>query len=198
MTINLTGGTRVKLNTTLPFTTDVAAETPVENANAIEIRVANPNYAPPAFNVTADITISDPNLVASVSGGFADVRVGDVLSNANITTGSGTVITKTDDDNITLDQNGTATAPGEVVAVTPGTIKATYYYLVLDHAFAASKVTITPTIYVFDGTKVMEGGSFDNDDNAMIVDASGNTQFANVTIDLDAFYTNARTPRTDT
>lgn len=198
MTINLTGGTRVKLNTSLPFTTDVAAETPVENGNKVEIRVANPNYAPPAFNVTADITISDPNLVASVSGGFADVEVGDVLSNANITTGSGTVITKTDDDNITLDQNGSATAAGETVTVTPGTIKATYYYVELDHSFAASKLTITPTIHVFDGTKVIEGGSFDNDDNAAISDASSSTTFANVTIDLDAFYTNARTPRTDT
>lgn len=194
MTINLTGGTRQKLDITLPFTTDLQAQTPVENGDNIEVKVVNPTYAPPGFNVLGDITISDPNIVGT-GNAFADVAIGDVISNANITTGSGVVIAKADDNNITLDQNGASTMAGETLAVAPGTIAATYYIVELAHVFSGSTLTVTPTIHCFDGSKTVEGASLDDADNLTIADASSSQVYTAKQINLDTFYTNARTPR---
>ena len=196
MTLTISGGTRPKLSTSLAFSTALAAENPVETSNYFTIKVKNPNFAPTEFTVTADITTAS-DTITTTNGGFANIRVGDVLNSTSLDTDS-VVVSKTVDNNtIVVDLDATGTATGETVTVTPGTIAATYYYVKLEHEFTGSKLKITPTLYLFDGTKVAEGGTLDNSDNATINDYASIQQYTATTIDLDTYYTNARLPRTN-
>ena len=196
MTLTISGGTRPKLSTSVSLSTSLAAENPVETSNYFTIKVKNPNFVPTEFTVTANITTSS-DTITTTGGGFSNIRVGDVLNSTSLDTDS-IVLTKSVDNNtITVDVVATGTATAETVTVTPGTIAATYYFVKLEHEFTGSKLKITPTLYLFDGTKVSEGGTLDDSDNATINDYSSIQQYTATTIDLDTFYTNARLPRTN-
>lgn len=196
MAISLTGGSRAKLNQTLTFSTSVAALTPIEDTNKILIPVHNPTFAADEFTVTADLTNTSADVVGT-NNAFANVRVGDVVTNANITGGTATVIAKTDNNNIELSAVATGDASGETLTITPGTIGSTFYIMELKNELTGSKLKITPTLYYMDGTKVLDGTVLDDKDNATVTDAAGSQVYSAFTIDLDAFYTNARNARKD-
>jgi len=196
MTLTISGGTRPKLSTSLSLSTNVTADNPVETSNYFSVRVKNPSFTPAEFTVTANITTAS-DTITTTNSGFANIRVGDILNSTSLDTDS-VVLTKSVDNNtITVSLDATGTATGESITVTPGTIAATYYYVKLEHEFTGSKLKITPTLYLFDGTQVAEGAALDNDDNALISNATSTQACTPVTIDLDTYYTNARLPRTN-
>jgi hypothetical protein len=196
MTLTISGGTRPKLSTSLSLSTNVTADNPVETSNYFSVRVKNPSFTPAEFTVTANITTAS-DTITTTNSGFANIRVGDILNSTSLDTDS-VVLTKSVDNNtITVSLDATGTATGESITVTPGTIAATYYYVKLEHEFTGSKLKITPTLYLFDGTQVAEGAALDNDDNALISNATSTQAYTPVTIDLDTYYTNARLPRTN-
>jgi len=196
MALTISGGSRPKLSTSLALSTSVSADAVVESGNALTIRVKNPSFTPATFTVLANVT-TGLDVITTTGGGFANIRVGDVLNSTSLDTNS-VVVSKTIDNNsITVDLDATGTATGETITVTPGNIAATYYYVKLEHEFTGSKLKVTPTLYLFDGTKVAEGGTLDNTDNATINDYASIQPYSATTIDLDTFYTNARLPRTN-
>lgn len=196
MTLTISGGSRPKLTTSLDLSTSVAAENPVESGNYIAVKFKNPNFVPAEFTVLANITTTSDS-ITTTGGGFANIRVGDILNSTSLDADS-VVVSKTVDNNtIVVDLDATGTATGETVTVTPGTIAATYYFIKLEHDFTGSKLKVTPTAYLFDGTKVAEGGTLDDADNATINDYASIQPYTAFTIDLDTYYTNARLPRTN-
>jgi hypothetical protein len=192
MAITVSGGVRPKLTTTTSLSTNLTALTPTEAGSDIQIRVVDNTFAATTFNVVADITTGSDTLVGATNA-FANIRVGDVLNSTSLDTDS-VVTAKTNNQTIVVDQVATGTATGESVAVTTGTLNATYYIVKLAHSLSGNKLTVVPTIYTMDGTKVSEGAVEDNDDNATTTDGTPTT-LAGVTIDIDTFLTNARVPR---
>ncbi len=190
-------GARPKLTTTTPLALNIVAKTATEDGTKILVRYVIEDIDLDSFVVSADTTTSDPNLVTT-GDGFAAVRVGDEVSGAGIPVGA-YVLSKTDDNNITLDQNATATASGVSITFnSTKTIDGTLYLIEVDNVLPATGSTLTTTItyYSYDGSAVADADN-DDDDEVTPSEASDTKVLGNRTHDLDAYLTAARQAATN-
>ncbi len=189
-------GARDKLDTTIPLNIDVIAKTPTEpNATTIEIRFTLDDIALDQFTVPSVDTVTSTADLVTTGGGFANVRVGDDVSGTGIPVGA-YILTKTDDNNLIMDQNATATGTITATFNSAKTVDATVYTLQVEHAINGQTMTAKTTYYQFDGTAVADADS-DDDDEVTVSSASKTVNFSTQSIDLNAFLTNARQAQTN-
>ena len=156
------------------------------------------SITPTAFTVSnCNITNGSAIITTTTTNGFANVRVGDVVT---VSSGGGTIAANTvtavnSTTSITISVSATAastTANSSVLQFAPPAISPTVWGIRLLYTKSGSVVTIRPTIYFYDGSLGGTTGTATNATSAInLTDSSGNVP----SIDLDAFYNAIRVSR---
>ena len=94
--------------------------------------------------------------------------------------------------NVIPDAVGTA----QNLTFTPEAVDSVLYILKLQHNVSGGNVTVTPKLYSFDGTQIRDADA-DGKDDSTSADAQSSKVFASHVINMDAFLSNARLPRTN-
>jgi hypothetical protein len=156
------------------------------------------NITPSTFTVAnCNITSGSATITTTTSNGFANVRVGDVVT---VTAGGGTIAANTvlsvnSVTSITITVNATVsstTANSSTIQLAPPVISPTMWGIRLLYQKSGSVITIRPTIYFYDGSLGSTIGTVANATTAInLTDSSGNAP----SIDFDAFYNAIRVTR---
>ena len=174
----------------------IEVDTGVEESQFIPFTHAS--ITPATFNVSGcNITTGSATITTTTANGFANVRVGDVVT---VSSGGGTIAANTvtainSTTSITISVNATAsstTANSTVLTFVPPAITPTTWGIRLLYEKKGSVVVIRPTLYLYDGTLGGTAGTPANASTAInLVDSQGNVP----SVDLDALYNTIRVGR---
>jgi hypothetical protein len=174
----------------------VEVDTGVEESQFIPFTHAS--ITPATFNVSGcNITTGSATITTTTANGFANVRIGDVVT---VSSGGGTIAANTvtaidSTTSITISVNATApstTANSTVLTFVPPAIAPTTWGIRLLYEKRGSVVVIRPTLYLYDGTLGGTTGTPANATTAInLVDSQGNVP----SVDLDALYNTIRVGR---
>lgn len=184
--------------TTATITAGTIQEFPAVGATAEESQFFPFNHGsitPTTFTVAAcSLTSSSAIITTATANGFANVRLGDVVT---VSGGTGTLPTNptvtaiNSSTSITISANATATGTA-VLQFAPPAISPTVWGIRLLYQKSGSVITIRPTLYLYDGTLGSTVGTPTNATTAInLTDSQGNVP----SIDLDAFYNGVRLAR---
>ena len=186
--------TRPKSSVTNPQNTSLSVGSVVETDNATEesffIPVTSGSVDPPSFTVLSCTTTTSSAVVTTTGNGFLNVMEGDVVTGTGIAA-STTVLTKTNNNSITLSQN--ATASGTVtLTFDPPAVTPTVYGLRVRHLKAGTSFGLTVDLMIYDGSLGGTAGTANNATKIInLIPADGQL----VQIDIDSFLTNLRVPQ---
>lgn len=177
-------------STQLSVSTAKIVETDSTTEESFFIPIQLGSQDPPSFTVTSCTTTNASATVTTTGNGFLNVKVGDVVTGANIA--SSTVSVKTNNNSIILNQNanasGTATLTFDPPAIIP-----TVYALRVRHLKTGSTFGLTVDLMTYDGSLGGIDGSVSNADKITnLIPADGQL----IQINIDSFLTNLRVPQT--
>ncbi len=168
--------------------TIVETDTAQEESFFIPINLASTD--PASFTVANCTTTSGSPTVTTTGNGFANVKVGDVVTGTGIA-GSTTVTDKANNNTITLSNN--ATASGTVtLTFDPPAVTPTLYGLKVQHTKAGSVFGLVVTLYTYDGSL---GGTAGTAANASKTIKLASTDGQPIQVNIDSFLTNLRVPQ---
>lgn len=186
--------------TTATITAGTIQEFPAVGATAEESQFFPFNHGsitPSTFTVSGcNITSGSAIITTTTANGFANVRVGDVVT---VSSGGGTIAANTvltiSTTSITISVNATVSstsANSSVLQFAPPAITPTTWGIRLLYQKSGSVITIRPTLYLYDGSLGSTVGTPTNATTAInLTDSQGNVP----SIDLDAFYNGVRLAR---
>lgn len=187
--------------TTATITAGTIQEFPAVGATAEEAQFFPFNHGsitPSTFTVSnCNISNGSAIITTTTANGFANVRVGDVVtvSSGGGTIAANTVLTINSTTSITISVNATASstsANSSVLQFAPPAITPTTWGIRLLYQKSGSVITIRPTLYLYDGSLGSTVGTPTNATTAInLTDSQGNVP----SIDLDAFYNGVRLAR---
>jgi hypothetical protein len=186
--------TRPKSSVTNPQNTSLSVGSVVETDNATEesffIPVTSGSVDPPSFTVLSCTTTTSSAVVTTTGNEFLNVREGDVVTGTGIAATT-TVLTKTNNNSITLSQN--ATASGTVtLTFDPPAVTPTVYGLRVRHLKAGTSFGLTVDLMIYDGSLRGTAGTANNATKIInLIPADGQL----VQINIDSFLTNLRVPQ---
>ncbi len=187
---------RPKSTTTNSVTFDISLGTPVEVDSTEESIFLPFNLAstnPASFTVSSVTTTNSSATITTTGGGFANVKVGDVLSGTGIDVGA-TVASKTANNN-SITMSAPATASGTItLTVDPPAGTPTVFALKLVYGGTGSNVlSITPTLHLYDGS--LAPGTVGTAANSTSNVKLQRIDSKPISIDIDAFLTAFRVAR---
>lgn len=192
---------RSKLDTTNSFVEDVNFKTPTITSNVIEVPIVIETLAIDAGSATILGTYgTGSDLIDAAPGTFTNdvVRLGDVVqtSPSGDIPGATTVIAINSDAQIQISANPSAANGDTTLNITPPTVDATIGIMEIAVSIGGSILSLTPKVYLYDGTAVADptGAAYDQ---ATTAEASSNTPYAASTFNLDSYLTAARVSRTN-
>lgn len=191
MAVTLDSLSRLKSVTTNALSLDILAGTPVETDAAEESIFIPFNLSgvdQPTFQVSDVTTDGSTGNLSTINDGFANVKVGDGVSGTGIAVGS-VVTTVTDSNNIVVDLN--TTAAGTVTAtIDPNNgvnIDPTLFGIKVRFTKSNANLTLTVTYHTYDGSLEDTVGTEGT--------ATSTVTLGTAAVNLDAFLTGARVPR---
>lgn len=191
MAITLDNLTRPKATTTDSVTAALTVASAVEvdsteESHFIPIKLGSTN--PSSFTVASVATTNGSPTLTTTSNGFANVKVGDVLSGTGIDVGA-TVTAKASNTSLTMSANATATNT-ITLTVDPPSGTPTVLALKVVYSGGGNVLSIKPYIYLYDGSLApgVDGSSANATTTYELVEKTGKA----ISIDLDAFLTNYR------
>lgn len=192
MAITLDGMSRPKLAQTNSISPALAVATAVEVDSTEEsffIPIRLTATDPASFTVASvSVTSGSPTLTVS-NAGFANVKVGDVISGTGIAVGSVVSAKNANNNSLTLDQNATQTTTATITVDPPsGTPDVMAIKLTLSKA--GNAISVLPELYTYNGSLApgVAGTSSNFTKKYTLRDSNG----AALVVDLDEFLTNYR------
>lgn len=200
MAISVSGAVRPKLNQTVTLPLSLVSKAIVEDdtGDAFRHRVCLASLIPDPFTLTG-ATWTTADGVVNLAVGISNLRVGDGITGTGIPANT-YVLSIASPTQFTLSATPTVAGSNSTLNVTPPTFDATLMIVQTKFVAAASQLTVSHEVYLFDGTKAFDADR-DGDDECVIADA---LNFAKpldrlpTSIDLDSYLTNARKAKTNT
>lgn len=178
-------------NTDLSVGTVVEVDTGIEESQYIPVRIGS--IDPPAFTVSGCVTTSSSTSVTTTAGGFARVRVGDVITGTGIPASTTVTAKGSDNNSLTLSQAATATGTGLTLTFDPPAFTPTIYAIRIRYSKSGSAFGVALDFMTYDGTLGSTTATASNATKTTTLLASDGQP---ILIDIDQFLTNARLDRT--
>ena len=192
---------RSKLDTTNNFVEDIVNQTPTITTNLIQVPITIETLAIDTGSATILGTYTTgSDLIDAAPGTFTNdvVRLGDVVQ-TNPTgdlPGATTVIAINSDAQIQISANPSAMNGDTTLDITPPTVDATVGIMEIAVTIGGSILSLTPKMYLYDGTVVADpsGSGYDE---ATTGDSTSTVNYAAATLNVDNYLTTARVARTN-